>query len=186
MKSAIAKVLMLIMAVLLLIAQNSYSQIHSPTSAHTSYTGLSMTGYQGWFGTPGDGAPTVGTIRDSSLFASEIKDVPVTFTEEQRAQYIRFVEVDAATDEIISYNALVGTHDLHVRGLVGMKSANAIQISLYPNPTQGTLNITTDQGNCTYAIVNILGQKLQHGEFHGNTMLQVSNHAREVVRFIRD
>lgn len=33
----------------------SYAQIHSATSAHTTYTGLSMTGYQGWFGAPGDG-----------------------------------------------------------------------------------------------------------------------------------
>ncbi len=34
----------------------SYAQIiHSQTSAHTSYTVLSMTGYQGWFGTPNDG-----------------------------------------------------------------------------------------------------------------------------------
>ncbi len=32
-----------------------FAQKHSSTSAHKSYTGLSMTGYQGWFGAPGDG-----------------------------------------------------------------------------------------------------------------------------------
>ncbi len=33
-----------------------YAQKHSATSAYTTYKGLVMTGYQGWFGTPGDGA----------------------------------------------------------------------------------------------------------------------------------
>ncbi|NKB71864.1 MAG: T9SS type A sorting domain-containing protein [Candidatus Latescibacteria bacterium] len=42
-------------ALVLLTATNLLAQKHSPTSAHTSYTGLIMTGYQGWFGTPGDG-----------------------------------------------------------------------------------------------------------------------------------
>jgi glycoprotein endo-alpha-1,2-mannosidase len=46
---------LLIIVVLFLNLQNSSGQIHSSTSAHTSYTGLSMAGYQGWFGTPNDG-----------------------------------------------------------------------------------------------------------------------------------
>ena len=46
---------MITLTVLLLNIQNSYGQKHSSASAHTSYTGLSMTGYQGWFGTPNDG-----------------------------------------------------------------------------------------------------------------------------------
>lgn len=57
-----------------------------------------------------DGAPTVGTKRDTSLFPRELTDQTVTFTEKQRGQYIRFIEVDAATDEIMSYNAIVATH----------------------------------------------------------------------------
>ena len=44
-----------IIAILLFITPNSYAQKHNSTSAHTTYTGLSMTGYQGWFGTPNDG-----------------------------------------------------------------------------------------------------------------------------------
>ncbi|MCK4748617.1 MAG: hypothetical protein KAT15_16305, partial [Bacteroidales bacterium] len=44
-----------ITAVLVISLQSGKAQIHSDSSAHTSYTGLSMTGYQGWFGTPGDG-----------------------------------------------------------------------------------------------------------------------------------
>ena len=42
-------------AALLAAPTGLYAQKHSPTSAHPSYTGLVMTGYQGWFGTPGDG-----------------------------------------------------------------------------------------------------------------------------------
>ncbi len=40
---------------LLMLGSSISAQKHSATSAHTSYIGLSMTGYQGWFGTPGDG-----------------------------------------------------------------------------------------------------------------------------------
>ena len=57
-----------------------------------------------------DGAPTVGTKRDTSLFASELTNQTVLFTENQRGQYIRFVEVDTVTDEIVSYKAIVATH----------------------------------------------------------------------------
>lgn len=51
MNKYITKLLMITLAVLLLNAKSGYAQKHSSTSAHTSYTGLSMTGYQGWFGT---------------------------------------------------------------------------------------------------------------------------------------
>ncbi|HEX9971946.1 MAG TPA: LamG-like jellyroll fold domain-containing protein [bacterium] len=43
------------MILLFLLANSLFAQKHSATSAHTSYIGLSMTGYQGWFGAPGDG-----------------------------------------------------------------------------------------------------------------------------------
>ncbi len=57
-----------------------------------------------------DGSPTIGTKRDSALFANELNNEAVTFSVEQRGQYIRFVEVDELTDEIISFKAIVGTH----------------------------------------------------------------------------
>ncbi|MDX1700754.1 MAG: hypothetical protein R3250_09060, partial [Melioribacteraceae bacterium] len=37
-------------------ANITIAQIHSSTSAYPTFKGLSMTGYQGWFSTPGDGA----------------------------------------------------------------------------------------------------------------------------------
>ncbi|GAB5554967.1 MAG: hypothetical protein Sapg2KO_45580 [Saprospiraceae bacterium] len=55
MKLKYLKTFWLILLAIAVITPNSYAQKHSPTSAHTSYTGLSMFGYQGWFGTPGDG-----------------------------------------------------------------------------------------------------------------------------------
>lgn len=57
-----------------------------------------------------DGAPTIGTERDADLFKNELTDAPATFTEEQRGKYLRFIEVDAATGEVISYNAIVAVH----------------------------------------------------------------------------
>ncbi|MCK4749106.1 MAG: hypothetical protein KAT15_18765, partial [Bacteroidales bacterium] len=57
-----------------------------------------------------DGAPTIGIERDSLLFANELTNDTVTFTEEQRGRYIRFVEVDSATDAVIAYKAMVATH----------------------------------------------------------------------------
>ena len=56
-----------------------------------------------------DGAPTIGTIRDSSLFKNVLTSDVVTFEENQRGMYIRLVEVDAATDEIISFKAEIPT-----------------------------------------------------------------------------
>ena len=41
--------------IILFSIHNLFGQIHSSTSAHTTFNGLSMTGYQGWFGTPDDG-----------------------------------------------------------------------------------------------------------------------------------
>ena len=46
---------LLITSILIIHVKDNYAQKHSATSAKTSYTGLSMTGYQGWFGTHGDG-----------------------------------------------------------------------------------------------------------------------------------
>jgi glycoprotein endo-alpha-1,2-mannosidase len=56
-----------------------------------------------------DGAPTAGTKRDTSLFKNELTGEIVTFSSEQRGLYIRFVEVDEATDEIIAFKAVVAT-----------------------------------------------------------------------------
>lgn len=44
-----------IIVIMLLSINTMFAQKHSATSAHTSFTGTTMTGYQGWFGTPGDG-----------------------------------------------------------------------------------------------------------------------------------
>ncbi len=52
-----------------------------------------------------DGAPTVGTVRDASLFANLLTADTVTFPEQHRGLYIRFVEVDASTDKVLAYDA---------------------------------------------------------------------------------
>jgi len=44
-----------VIILLLSTSKTLFPQVHSATSAHTSFTGLSMTGYQGWFGTTKDG-----------------------------------------------------------------------------------------------------------------------------------
>ena len=55
MNTTVVKILILLVTVVLWNTQDGFAQVHSATSAHTTYTGHSMTGYQGWFGTPGDG-----------------------------------------------------------------------------------------------------------------------------------
>lgn len=57
-----------------------------------------------------DGAPTVGVQRDSSLFDNRLTDTPASFPADQRGKYLRFLEVDAATGEVISYRAIVAVH----------------------------------------------------------------------------
>ncbi|WP_235298724.1 LamG-like jellyroll fold domain-containing protein [Portibacter marinus] len=57
-----------------------------------------------------DGAPTVGTQRDSSLFHNELLLDTITFSESDRGKFIRMVEVDELTGEVLAYKALVGVH----------------------------------------------------------------------------
>lgn len=56
-----------------------------------------------------DGAPTIGTVRDTLLFPNELNS-KATFTEEQRGQYLRILEVDATTDTVIAYRSVVAAH----------------------------------------------------------------------------
>jgi len=52
-----------------------------------------------------DGAPTVGTIRDESIYKNELTSEIKIFEEDQGGLYIRFVEVNSETDEIISFRS---------------------------------------------------------------------------------
>ena len=96
-------------------------------------------------------------------------------------------------------SGIVGTYDLHVRGPVGIYPRESIQVSLYPNPSKGTLNIVSDQGYCSYTIWSILGQAVQKGEFYRHTSLKVghlnnglymieiaTDRSREILRFIKE
>ncbi len=57
-----------------------------------------------------DGAPTVGTPRDTALFPHQVTSgAKMTFGKVQRGQFIRFVEVDSLTDKIITFKAIVAT-----------------------------------------------------------------------------
>jgi hypothetical protein len=56
-----------------------------------------------------DGSPTIGTVRDANLFKNELSAETVTFGADQRGLFIRLVEVDSNTDEIISFDASVAT-----------------------------------------------------------------------------
>ena len=100
--------------------------------------------------------------------------------------------------DILDASGTRGSFDLHVRGPLGIKAVSSIQISLYPNPTTGALNIVTDQGLCGYSIWTILGQAVQKGEFNGNVNLQleslepglyfleiVADEGRSIQRFIK-
>jgi hypothetical protein len=59
----------------------------------------------------GDGAPTAGIKRDTSLFANQLTGDTVTFTAQQRGLWLRFVEVDPATDEVLSFRAMIAVQD---------------------------------------------------------------------------
>ncbi len=54
-----------------------------------------------------DGAPTVGTVRDATLFSNEFTSGRITISDNHRGLFIRFVEVDEATDKIASYRTMM-------------------------------------------------------------------------------
>jgi len=75
----------------------------------------------------------------------------------------------------IDGSGVKGVFDIHVRGPLGEKVLSPMQLSLYPNPTSGALNIVCDQGQCNYSIWTILGQEIQKGEFYGRTSLHLES-----------
>ena len=82
---------------------------------------------------------------------------------------------------------------------VGINEVNSMQISIFPNPVQSTLNIRTNKDQCTYSIVSVLGRTIKNGEINGDTILNVSDlkngmyfiqvtskNTRKVIPFIKE
>ena len=72
-------------------------------------------------------------------------------------------------------SGVVGTYDMHVRMPVGIRQSEAIQISLFPNPTHGILNIVTDQDHCTYTIWSVHDGYVRRGQKHLNGTIEASS-----------
>ena len=53
--------------------------------------------------------------------------------------------------------------------------AESINVSVYPNPTNGVLNIVTAANNYEYQIINSIGQVVLSGNANGKTTLDVSS-----------
>ena len=56
----------------------------------------------------------------------------------------------------------------------GVEEAQAINVSVYPNPANGVLNVVTNANNYEYQIVNSLGQVVLSGNANGRTAVNVS------------
>jgi len=91
---------------------NDLRDLYNPDQPNHMQLASSPAGRKVYYADPykvPDGAPTVGTIRDKDLFVNELTSAIVTFTEEQRWQYIRLVEVNES-DEVLGFKAIVATH----------------------------------------------------------------------------
>ena len=56
----------------------------------------------------------------------------------------------------------------------GVEEANATNVSVYPNPANGVLNIVANANNYEYQIINSLGQVVISGNANGKTTVNVS------------
>ena len=56
----------------------------------------------------------------------------------------------------------------------GVDEANAANVSVYPNPANGVLNINANVNNYEYQIINSLGQVVKSGNANGKTTVNVS------------
>ena len=56
----------------------------------------------------------------------------------------------------------------------GVEEANATNVSVYPNPANGVLNIVANANNYEYQIINSLGQVVMSGNANGKTTVNVS------------
>ena len=56
----------------------------------------------------------------------------------------------------------------------GIEEASAVNVSVYPNPTNGVLNIVTNANNYEYQIINSIGQVVMRGNADGRATVNVS------------
>ena len=56
----------------------------------------------------------------------------------------------------------------------GVAEEQAVNVSVYPNPTSGVLNIMTNANNYEYQVINCVGQIVMSGNANGKTTVNVS------------
>ena len=56
----------------------------------------------------------------------------------------------------------------------GVEEAQEINVNVYPNPTNGVLNVVTNANNYEYQIINSVGQVVLSGNANGRTAVNVS------------
>ena len=58
--------------------------------------------------------------------------------------------------------------------ITGVNEVEAMTVSVYPNPTNGILNIATDANNYEYQLINSIGQVVMTGKANGKATINVS------------
>ena len=61
-----------------------------------------------------------------------------------------------------------------VLNFLGVSENEMVKVGVYPNPTNGPLNIVTDADNFEYQVVNAIGQVVLSGNANGRTTISVS------------
>ena len=56
----------------------------------------------------------------------------------------------------------------------GVAEEQAVNVSVYPNPAEGNLNIVTNANNFEYQVINCVGQIVLNGNANGKTTVNVS------------
>ena len=122
---------------------------------------------------------------DATLYAIRRNGEPVS--SQSGTSFTDNVEDGIYTYSIVACNANNYSSAAYVTvsvGTVGMEENTLDEVSIYPNPANGILNINGGNAEFDYAMFNGMGQMVAKGNANGNTQINVSD-LNKGVYFLR-
>ena len=117
---------------------------------------------------PAEGNPIAYVVKRDGVVIGEVTEL--TYLDEHLAWETTY------TYNIIARYTEGESLPVAVTATVGVDGIeeNALTVGVYPNPTDGILNIVTNAENYEYQVINCVGQIVLNGNANGKTTINVS------------